>query len=62
MAEWLSKITKDPYDAKHLPKFKFKFVKNETAIQFKVTSTEDIPVKKDTSKTEIGRASCRERV
>lgn len=50
MAEWLSKITKDPYDAKHLPKFKFKFVKGETAIQFKVTSTEDIPVKKDTSK------------
>jgi len=51
MAEWLSKITKDPYDAKHLPKFKFKFVKNETAIQFKVTSTEDIPVKKDTAKS-----------
>ncbi len=45
MAEWITKITKDPYDAKHLPKFKFKFVKHETAIQFEVTSTEDIPVK-----------------
>ncbi len=45
MAEWITKITKDPYDAKHLPKFKFKFVKRETAIQFEVTSTEDVPVK-----------------
>jgi dipeptidyl-peptidase 4 len=53
MAQWLSKITKDPYDAKHLPKLKFKFVKNETAIQFEVTSTEDIPVKKDSTKKEI---------
>ena len=50
MAEWLSKLTKDPYDAKHLPPFKFKFVKNETAIQFKVTSSEDVPVKKDAAK------------
>ncbi|MFK5889354.1 MAG: DPP IV N-terminal domain-containing protein [Flavobacteriaceae bacterium] len=56
MAEWLSKITKDPYDAKHLPKFKFKFVKNETAIQFKVTSTEDIPVKKDTAKAKKSKS------
>jgi len=40
MAAWLTEITKDPYDAKHLPRFDFKFVKNETAIQFYVTSNE----------------------
>ena len=28
MAKWLTEITKDPYDAQHLPKFDFKFVKN----------------------------------
>ena len=38
MAAWLTEITKDPYDAKHLPKFDFKFVENETAIQFRVNS------------------------
>ncbi len=38
MAAWLTEITRDPYDAKHLPKFDFKFVDNETAIQFRVTS------------------------
>ena len=42
MAKWLTEITKDPYDAKHLPRFDFKFVKNETAIQFRVTSTEEV--------------------
>ena len=40
MAAWLTEITKDPYDGKHLPKFTFKFVKNETAIRFRVTSSE----------------------
>ena len=38
MAAWLTEFTKDPYDAKHLPKFNFKFIENETAIQFRVTS------------------------
>lgn len=42
MAQWLTEITKDPYDAKHLPRFDFKFVKDETAIQFYVTSTEKV--------------------
>lgn len=42
MAKWLTEITKDPYDAQHLPKFDFKFVKNETAIRFYVTSTEQV--------------------
>ena len=44
MAEWLSEITKDPYDAQHLPDFKFKFVNNETAIRFRVTSKEKVPI------------------
>jgi len=44
MAKWLTEITKDPYDAQHLPKFSFKFVKNETAIRFRVTSTEEVEV------------------
>jgi len=43
MAKWLTEITKDPYD-QHLPKFKFKFVKNETAIRFRVTSTEEVEI------------------
>ncbi len=38
MAAWLTEITKDPYDAKHLPKFNFKFIENETAIEFRVNS------------------------
>lgn len=50
MAKWLSEITKDPYVAKHLPRFNFKFVKNETAIRFRVTSNEMIPAKEDDKK------------
>ncbi|MGJ8547940.1 DPP IV N-terminal domain-containing protein [Winogradskyella wichelsiae] len=42
MAKWLTEITKDPYDAQHLPKFNFEFVKNETTIRFYVTSTEKV--------------------
>ena len=55
MARWLTQITKDPYDAQHLPKFSFKFVKNETAIRFRVTSTEKVEViedKKEAVKTD----------
>ncbi|MDO5979648.1 S9 family peptidase [Flavivirga spongiicola] len=47
MAKWLTEITKDPYDAQHLPRFNFKFVKNETAIRFRVTSTEEVEVLED---------------
>jgi dipeptidyl aminopeptidase/acylaminoacyl peptidase len=50
MAKWLSEITKDPYVAKHLPRFNFKFVKNETAIRFRVTSNEKVPVKEEEDK------------
>ena len=63
MAAWLTEITKDPYDAKHLPKFGFKFVDNETAIEFRVNSKyededeeedngEEEDVDKDTAKKE----------
>ena len=53
MAQWLTEITKDPYDAQHLPRFNFKFVKNETAIQFYVTSTEKVEEeKKDDAKVD----------
>ncbi len=47
MAKWLTLITKDPYDAQHLPRFSFKFVKNETAIRFRVTSKEKVDVVDD---------------
>jgi dipeptidyl-peptidase-4 len=44
MAKWLTEITKDPYDAKHLPRFSFKFNDAENAIRFRVTSTEEVDV------------------
>jgi len=44
MAMWLTEITKDPYDAQHLPRFSFKFNKAENAIRFRVTSTEEVDV------------------
>ena len=47
MAKWLTEITKDPYDAKHLPKFSLKFNKAENAIRFRVTSTEEVLVVDD---------------
>lgn len=50
MARWLTEITKDPYDAKHLPRFDFEFVKNETAIRFYVTSTEMVDVEDEDDK------------
>ena len=49
MAAWLTEITKDPYDGQHLPKFNFEFVNKERAIRFRVTSSELVPVAKDSS-------------
>jgi dipeptidyl aminopeptidase/acylaminoacyl peptidase len=57
MAKWLTEITKDPYDAKHLPRFDFKFVKNETAIRFRVTSTEEVKAEDDDKETEKDSSS-----
>jgi dipeptidyl-peptidase-4 len=44
MAKWLTEITKDPYDAKHLPRLDFKFNEAENAIRFRVESTEEVEV------------------
>ena len=53
MAAWLTEITKDPYDAKHLPKFDFKFIDNETAIKFRVTSKYEDEESQDIKKNKI---------
>ncbi|PQJ75132.1 S9 family peptidase [Polaribacter gangjinensis] len=50
MAKWLSEITKDPYEAKHLPRFNFTFTKDEKAIRFYVTSNEEVDAKEDDAK------------
>jgi dipeptidyl aminopeptidase/acylaminoacyl peptidase len=50
MAMWLSEITKDPYEAKHLPRFDFTFTKDEKAIRFYVTSSEEVTVEDDSKK------------
>lgn len=47
MAKWLSEITKDPYEAKHLPRFNFKFTKDENAIRFYITSNEKVEIVKE---------------
>ena len=52
MAQWLTEMTKDPYDGQHLPRFNFKFVKNDTAIQFYVTSTEEVEEEKEETETD----------
>jgi len=59
MAALLTLETKDPYDAKHLPIDKIKFVKDETAICFEVESSQmeeeeekDEEVKKEEEKEE----------
>ncbi|WP_026775495.1 DPP IV N-terminal domain-containing protein [Polaribacter sp. Hel_I_88] len=44
MAKWLTEITKDPYDAKHLPRLDIKFNEAENAFRFRVTSTEEVEV------------------
>lgn len=38
IAAQMSKLTKDPFDAQHLPIEKIKFIKNETVLQFEVKS------------------------
>ena len=42
MAAMLSNVTKDPYDAQHLPIDTIRFVKDEKAIYFKVAKNEDV--------------------
>ncbi len=42
MAAMLTRATKDPYDAQHLPMDTIKFIKKETALYFKVKKNEDV--------------------
>ena len=42
MAANLTKLTKDPYEAKHLPIEGIKFIKNDRFIYFKVPKNEDL--------------------
>jgi len=42
MAALLTEMTKDPYDAKHLPIETIKFIKNEKFIYFKVPKNKDV--------------------
>ncbi|OAD46606.1 S9 family peptidase [Polaribacter atrinae] len=63
MAKWLTEITKDPYDAKHLPRLDIKFNEAEDAIRFRVTSTEEVEViddkkevKKDSTSSKKGKS------
>ncbi|MFV0589855.1 MAG: DPP IV N-terminal domain-containing protein [Draconibacterium sp.] len=70
MAAMLTRITKDPYDAKHLPPIKPKFKKNDTVFQFDVTSTQfeeteeiaaDTLVTQDSTKTEAAEKPKKEK-
>ncbi len=42
MAAMLTRFTKDPYDAQHLPINTIEFIKNDTAIYFKVEKNKDV--------------------
>jgi dipeptidyl aminopeptidase/acylaminoacyl peptidase len=42
MAAMLTKLTKDPYDAQHLPIKTIKFIKNDKVIYFKVKKSSDV--------------------
>jgi dipeptidyl-peptidase-4 len=42
MAAHLTEMTKDPYDAKHLPIETIKFIKNDKSIYFKVPKNKDV--------------------
>lgn len=51
MAAQMSRLTKDPFDAQHLPIEKIKFIKNESVLQFEVKSVlVDEDKKKDEEK------------
>ncbi|MCG6188809.1 S9 family peptidase [Maribellus maritimus] len=70
MAAMLTRITKDPYDGKHLPPIKPKFKKNDTVFQFDVTSSQDeekekveesSSEKKDSTQTDAGKKPKKEK-
>lgn len=53
MAAQLSRLTKEPFDAQHLPIQKIKFIKNETVLQFEVKSTLVDEDKKDDEENDM---------
>ncbi|MGD9977759.1 MAG: DPP IV N-terminal domain-containing protein [Bacteroidales bacterium] len=53
MAAQLSHLTKEPFDARHLPIQRIKFIKNETTIQFEVKSTLVDEDKKDDEENDM---------
>jgi hypothetical protein len=53
MAAQMSSLTKDPFDAQHLPIQKIKFIKNETVIQFEVKSVLIDEDKKDDEENDM---------
>lgn len=53
MAAQMSRLTKDPFDAQHLPIEKIKFIKNETVIQFEVKSVLIDEDKKDAEENDM---------
>lgn len=53
MAAQLSRLTKEPFDAQHLPIQNIKFIKNETVIQFEVKSTLVDEDKKDDEENDM---------
>lgn len=61
MAAAISRIVKDPFDAKHLGLDSLKFIRDENWIQFEVKSTQDADTKDSTAKKDTGttKASAR---
>ncbi|MGE0078168.1 MAG: DPP IV N-terminal domain-containing protein [Bacteroidales bacterium] len=53
MAAQLSRLTKEPFDAQHLPIQNIKFIKNETVIRFEVKSTLVDEDKKDDDESDM---------
>ena len=58
MAAELSKLTKDPYEAKHLPIEGIKFIRNDRFIYFKVEKNKDVL---DLENINLGRESIKRR-
>jgi dipeptidyl-peptidase-4 len=56
MAAAISRIVKDPFDAKHLGLDSLKFIRDENWIQFEVKSTQDVDTKDSAAKKDAGTA------
>ena len=54
MAAAISRIVKDPFDAKHLGLDSLKFIRDENWIQFEVKSTQDVDTKDSAAKKDTG--------